>query len=169
MMAEFVAGIDEPYFYLNIRIYEYYSNRIDFDLEYQDLEDIKRHKEHLASLEKYRINNGFLKVEDYDVVDDEDEEFDDEPADNESVKLLSEMVFHKLKEALQWDNSFDSIKLQYEINECSEFIYYIQIYDNSLSLTTITCDKIGMKIHWGSSTPASLKTAIEKAIGRYSI
>lgn len=158
MMAEFCGstGDDEHYFFLNIRIYEDESERIDFDLEYQTLEDIKRWEEHQNFLKNTPLR--IMSDEDFEDDEENDEEME---ADEELLKGLSEMKFNQLKDSLRWQVAFDSIELQKHIDENGETVYLIQISDKTISFTTITCDKKGWRIHWGSSTPVELKTLIE--------
>ncbi len=159
MMAEFVGYKEEPYFFLNIRIYEDDSERIDFDLEYQTLEDIKSFEEHQNFLKNSSLR--FMCDEEFE---DEDEELE---ATGEMLKGLSEMKFNNLKDSLRWQNAFDSIELQEHVNDNGETVYLIQIYDKTISLTTITCDKKGWRINWGSSTPRSLKSVILNTMEHY--
>lgn len=156
MMAEFVAVTDdEHYFFLNIRIYEYDSNRIDFDFEYQTPEDKEKFAQFQAS-----IKNGPLNVNDFEINEDDE----DQEVSVEALRKLAELKFTQLKNALRWQKDFESIELQKCGEEDDEICYLIQIYDKSISMTTISCTKTGWNIQWGSSITASLKAVIEKVM-----
>ncbi|MHC5529505.1 hypothetical protein [Priestia megaterium] len=70
------------------------------------------------------------------------------------LKQLVEMRFWGIKNALK--KLVKSVEL--ELNENDKHL--IQIYDHTASLTTITCHEKGYNIHWGSGTPAQIKTIV---------
>jgi hypothetical protein len=78
------------------------------------------------------------------------------------LKRLVQMKLKQLDEVLEKHVNF--IELQEDIDENGEIYYLIQISDLTVSLTTITCNKKGWDIRWGSSTPRHIKTLIDNVM-----
>lgn len=72
------------------------------------------------------------------------------------LKQLVEMRFLGIKNALK--ELVANVELQ--LNENGNDKHLIQIHDHTASLTTITCHETGYNIHWGSGTPAQIKTIV---------
>lgn len=80
-----------------------------------------------------------------------------------TLQKLAQMKFEKLKRSLEGFLP-SPIDLDKIINDNGETNYLIQISDETISLTTITCDVKGWSIHWGNSTPTHIKMIIEKVM-----
>ncbi|MED3980892.1 hypothetical protein [Priestia megaterium] len=75
----------------------------------------------------------------------------------EQLKRLVEMKFWEIEDALE--ELVEEVEL--ELDENGNDKHFIQIYDFTASLTTITCHETGYHFHWGSSTPVEIKTIVE--------
>ncbi|MFF2591078.1 hypothetical protein ACFVSS_25220 [Peribacillus butanolivorans] len=84
--------------------------------------------------------------------------------EGKELERLVDWKVSELDDVFEEEEYVDSIDLHEETDENGETYYLIQIYDMSLSMTTIRCDKKGYKIHFGSSTPVHIKTRIENVM-----
>ncbi|MDM5359684.1 hypothetical protein [Peribacillus sp. ACCC06369] len=77
---------------------------------------------------------------------------------------LVEWKLSELDDAFEEDESVDYIEFEEKTDENGEPYFLFQIYDMSISMTTVRCDKKGFNIHFGSSTPRHVKTVIQNVM-----
>lgn len=86
------------------------------------------------------------------------------PCDEELLELIVKSKFKKLKDLLlELEGLMDNVELLRIVKD-DEAIWYIHIFDETKSLTTIILDKKGWKVHWGANTPNNLKSVILNAM-----
>ncbi|ADH06310.1 hypothetical protein [Bacillus thuringiensis] len=77
----------------------------------------------------------------------------------ENLKRLVSMKVEEIKNT--FFDEIEEIKSTEIIDENGETIFFIYVYDDTNSMTSIKCDKRGWEAQWGNYTPVYVKMTIE--------
>ncbi|PGK45823.1 hypothetical protein CN909_14975 [Bacillus cereus] len=77
----------------------------------------------------------------------------------ENLKRLVPIKVKKIKNT--FFDEIEEIKYTEIVDGNGEIIFFIYVYDETNSMTSIKCDKKGWEAQWGNNTPDYVKMTIE--------